>query len=127
MGYYKKNNYAFNKSGFYRAGRITSSINVPIKAEDPSKNDRENRNNVLKSIEEYISKGKTLDEALEILSSDEVIKKQFEYLKRNGLDLRNTFKSWYESYKKSLKKPINWYTGGGKNFNLEEVDNNEYR
>ncbi len=115
--------------GGRRAGIFSDYPLKREKEENPADKDKENRTKVIKQIEKYISEGKTLDEALDCIcpknEEDEYINTEyampFEYLTKNGLDIRNIFKSWYESYQKRLNRPINWVTGGSKNANFEEI------
>ena len=71
------------------------------KERNPADDDRINRINVVKRIESAISDGKELDEIVNALSKDEVIKSQFSYLEKHGIDLSKTFKSWYENKEKN--------------------------
>lgn len=52
-----------------------------------------------------------MDEAVEIALKDDVAKK-FEYLTKNGLDIKQCFKNWAEAYIKNRKKPY-------RNFEIE--------
>lgn len=119
--------------GGRRAGMFSDYPINRKKEENPADRDKENRINVIRQIEKYISEGKTLDETLDILcpknNENKYIEteytKQFEYLTKNGLDLRNIFKSWYESYQKRFKRSINWVTGGSKNANFKGIEGND--
>lgn len=71
------------------------------KEKNPAEDDRINRVNLVKRIENDIKNGKTLDEIVDVLSKDEEIKSQFSYLEKHGIDLRKTFKSWYENREKN--------------------------
>lgn len=123
----------YKSGGGRRPGMFSDYPVKKMQEENPADKDKENRLNVIKQIEKYISEGKTFDEALNILcpknDENKYIKtkytEQFEYLMRNGLDLRNTFKSWYESYQKNLKRRINWVTGGSKNANFKEIEGSD--
>ena len=88
--------------------------------------DKENRQNVIKRIKEHVDKGGNLDVILDALCEDKEINEQFEYLKRIGFNLRDLFKSWYESYEKGSKRKQNWYTTGGI-INKEKSDEDEIR
>ncbi len=112
MSYYKRiQNYAIDKNGRYIPGS-SNNFSVIEKNENPADKDTDNRKRVLKSIEEHIKNGKTLEEAAEIISSNEEIKKQFEYLTRVGIELSKTFESWYTGFQKSKSKLQNLYTRG---------------
>ena len=88
---------------------LFSSFNVQMPKEDgPAKKDKENRNYVLQTIVKHMRNGGNLDDILDSLCSDEEINKQFEYLKRNGIEIRTTFASWYKSYEKTSKQRAEW-------------------
>ena len=113
---FKTNNSTYNKSGNLREGGIISKgIHIAPKIEHPAENDSQNRKKVLKTIVKHMDNGGNLDDILDLLCSDEEINKQFEYLKRNGIDMRSTFASWYKSYRKSSKQRMGWY-------NAREID-----
>lgn len=106
-----RNNYVFDKNGVKRAGYNTELVPIERKKESATDKDRENRSRVLRQIEEAVSKGENLDKVVEKLANNDEITKQFEYLTRNGLDLRRIFKSWYESSQKSKDIKVNPFWG----------------
>lgn len=59
--------------------------------------DGDNRRYIISLIQKNIEQGKTMDEAVEIALKDDVAKK-FEYLTKNGLDIKQCFKNWAEAY-----------------------------
>ena len=73
--------------------------------------DGDYRRYIISLIQKNIEQGKTMDEAIEIALKDDVAKK-FEYLKKNGLDIKQCFKNWAEAYIKNRKKPY-------RNFEIE--------
>ena len=105
-----RNNFIFDKSGRKRPGYNAGFIIPEQKRMSATDTDRKNRSRVLRQIEEAVSKGEDLDKVVERLASDNEINKQFEYLTRNGLDLKGIFKSWYESSQKN-KDEVNPYLG----------------
>ena len=59
--------------------------------------DGDYRRYITSLIQKNIEQGKTMDEAVEIALKDDVAKK-FEYLTKNGLDIKQCFKNWAEAY-----------------------------
>ena len=59
-------------------------------------NDTQNRNYVVRAGVEYIKAGLSEEETLDKLMNDDIVK-EFEYLKKNGLDIRNCFKNWIKA------------------------------
>lgn len=107
-------------------GIISRTMSSHKKTTHPADLDKENRQNIIKRIKEHLDEGGDLDIILDNLCEDKEINEQFGYLKRNGLNLRDLFKSWYESYEKASKRKQNWYTTGGI-INKEKSDENEIR
>lgn len=64
-------------------------------------NDTKNRDYVVREEIKYIKEGLSEEKALEKLMNDKIVK-EFEYLKKNGLDIRNCFKNWINA---EIKKP----------------------
>ena len=124
---FKPNHYLYNNYNNKRSGGIVGQI-MPTytKTVNPADLDKQNRQNVIEKIKTHIDKGGNLDKILDELCKDEEINKQFEYLKRKGMNLRNLFETWYKSYEKSSKRKLNWYTTGGI-INKEKSDENETR
>lgn len=104
---YNRNNYVFDKNEIKRPGYNTGLVKVEQKRESPAENDRKNRLNILKQIEKAINEGKTLDDVLEILATNEEINNQFRYLTKNGIDLKNVFKAWYEASQRNKDRKYN--------------------
>lgn len=88
----------YTKGGNRRAGMFSDFDVKKLHEENPADKDKRNRHNVRMKIQKFIDGGKTLDEAVEILSKDEEILKQFEYLTKNGLNLATIFKTWYKPH-----------------------------
>ncbi len=96
-----RNNFIFDRKGMKRPGYNVSFVKIERAKENVTENDTQNRLHVVEEIEKGIREGKSMDEILDALCSDEEINKQFDYLKRNGLNLRTIFASWYESKQKN--------------------------
>lgn len=104
---YKRNGYCFDINGNPRRGIASESVKVPIKGEDPAAVDRENRRQVVKTIEESIKQGVELEKITAELANKEEIKQKFKYLSK--LDLKEVFKGWYNGSvrpRKEVEKPI---------------------
>lgn len=109
----------------YRPGTISNQLPIHYANEDPARRDRENRLNVVERIGQLIEEGKDLDEAVNILLSDNEIKRQFHYLESQGIDLANSFKGWYNGTKKREKFKDNFYNRGSLTENAAKI--NDYR
>ena len=105
----KNNLVTHTRSKGRRPGLFSDHINERPPEKHPADDDKRNRENVRKSIEKYLDEGKSLEEAVDILASDEKINKQFEYLKKHGINLRDTFKNWYLKYQDTSKNRISLY------------------
>ena len=64
-------------------------------------NDTLNRDYVVREGVKYIKEGLSEEKALDKLMNDDIVK-EFEYLKKNGLDIRNCFKNWINA---EIKNP----------------------
>ena len=118
---FPRNNLAYSKSGKLRSGGIISkNIHITPDKNNVTDRDTQNRNNVLARMLNYVYEGGNIDDILDILSNDKEINMQFEYLKKNGVNLRNAFESWYKSYVKRQQKTA-------KQIKKEIEDNNDYR
>ena len=60
-------------------------------------NDTKNRQYVINTIIENISKGMTEEEALDSIMQNDIVH-EFEYLKNNGCNLKECFKNWIRGY-----------------------------
>lgn len=63
---------------------------------NPKTKDTENREYVQNKIIEYIEKGLSKEKAIEEIMKDPIVK-EFEYLTKNGLDIRICFKNWLDA------------------------------
>ena len=110
---FKKNHIFFTNSNVRRPGGVVGySLHPENKAYNPAAEDTKNRRNVVERMEGLIKDGKTLDEAAKEVFSDENVQKQFEYLKKAGIDLETVFKSWYDGYQRRNKQHKNFYMNG---------------
>ncbi len=66
-------------------------------------NDTYNRKYVAKTIAENIQNGLSEEEALDKIMKDPIVK-EFEYLTKNGLNLRECFKDWAQKELKRTRK-----------------------
>ena len=83
---------------------ITSEI-ISKNTKNPGKDDVKNRRNVQQKIFEYMDKGMTNEEAVDMVMQDEEIVEQFKYLKKNGLDIKQCFINWTK-WKQNKKNNI---------------------
>lgn len=86
----------------YVPGTMVNLSIAKIKTKDPAKEDRENRNQVVKEIEERVNRGVPIQEACNDLVK--IYKDKFEYL-QNG-NLAQIFAKWYNGRHKSKNKSI---------------------
>lgn len=56
--------------------------------------DSDNRKNVIETIQEYMARGNSLQNAVELVMKDKGLIEPFDYLVKNGLDLRQCFTNW---------------------------------
>ena len=111
----------FDKNDRMRKGIITESFNTNPEFDDPAKNDRDNRREVVERIKEIIDNGKSIEEAVTEIYSTEDIRNSFKYLEKAGIDLKKAFKSWYEGYIKRINDERNIAViGSNKKRKLEE-------
>ena len=76
---------------------------------NPNRNtDTENRKRVVERIAEYRKKGITQEEAADLIMQDKEVLEQFNYLTKNGLDIRKCILTWsnriYRERQSSLEK-----------------------
>ncbi len=95
------------KGSKYRAGSISNQVPIYYEKQDPASRDRENRSRVVAAIGQLIDEGKSLDEAVSILLSNEEVLKQFNYMRVQGINLGNSFKGWYNGSKKKTERNFN--------------------
>lgn len=93
--------------------------------EHPADNDTQNRFDVVNRLNKLVEEGKDLDEAVNILLSDNETKRKFHYLESQGIDLANSFKGWYNGTKKREKFKDNFYNRGSLTENAAKI--NDYR
>ena len=116
-----RNSYAFDKNDRRRKGFISDSFYTNQEYDDPAKKDRENRKEVIDRIENLISEGCLIEDAVLQVYSDETIRKNFEYLEKRGIDLKKIFGSWYEGHIKRINDERNiTVIGSNKKRKLEE-------
>lgn len=65
--------------------------------------DTENRQYVINKVKKYIIQGKNIEEAIELIMQEDIIN-SFEYLTKNGLDIRTCIKNWVTSNMNSKQK-----------------------
>lgn len=56
--------------------------------------DSDNRKNVIETIQEYMARGNSLQNAVELVMKDKGLIEPFDYLVKNGWDLRQCFTNW---------------------------------
>ena len=87
------------KSGELFPGMSASMAKADLKREkgNPQKTtDTKNREYVKDKIVEYIKSGLSEEKAIEEIMKDPIVK-EFEYLTKNGLDIKECFKNWVRS------------------------------
>lgn len=99
---YLRNSKRFNKYGDYRAGSIVRRSCSRIKTDDPAKEDRENREQVVDEIRKLIDSGTAIEDACSTLVKK--YKDRFRYLPENRLD--EIFADWYNGRMKGKNKAI---------------------
>ena len=60
-----------------------------------------NRDYVVRTVVSYINKGISMEKALDKIMEDDIVK-EFEYLTKNGLDMKKCFRDWVE---REINKP----------------------
>lgn len=63
--------------------------------------DTQNRDYVVRTITSYVKNGLELEQALDKIMKDDIVK-EFEYLRKNGIDIRTCFKNWAQ---REIAKP----------------------
>lgn len=91
---YRRNPRCFTRNGDPIRGLTSDSIKIPIKREDPAATDRENRKQVIDTIESAVLNGITLEEITSQLANNDEIKQKFRYLSNSNLE--EIFKGWYK-------------------------------
>ena len=102
-----------NRRGCIEGHRITpgvvvDSIGVRIESKEKSvagikSDDTKNREYVMNTLIDNISKGMTEDEALDLMMQNDVVK-EFEYLQKNGCDIKECFRNWIRGFSKRRGK-----------------------
>ena len=101
-------------------GIVGKNMNIYPKTERPAEEDSKNRKAVVERINILIKEGKTIEDAVDEIYSNIEIRKQFEYLEKHGIDLKVTFKSWYNGINKNKSRGINFYTAGNAGIKPDE-------
>ena len=68
-----------------------------VEASKVQNQDSQNRKYVADKVHEYMEAGKSLDEAVDLIMQDDIIK-EFDYWAKNGLDVRQCVKNLVKSY-----------------------------
>ena len=84
-------------------GLTAHKIQADIKPKNKVSNDTQNRDYVARTGEKYIKEGLSEEEAIDKLMNDKIVK-EFEYLTKNGLDIRNCFKNWIDKEMRTPKR-----------------------
>ena len=90
----------------YKIDRMSTEIIYKNKKNPLEEQDFKNRKNLQQKIFEYMDKGMTNEEAVDLVMKDKKIVEQFKYLEKNGLDIRQCFINWtkWKVNKKSYSK-----------------------
>lgn len=89
----------FSKSGIYIPCSKSNKCAPKVKTEDPAVEDRKNRNQVVKDIEERVNRGVPIQQACEDLV--ETYKDKFKYLPKETL--AQIFAGWYNGRHRDSK------------------------
>ena len=85
---------------------IERNIKREEKGANPNLNpntDTQNRKRVMERIADYKEKGISQEEAVDLIMQDKDVLEQFNYLTRNGLDIRQCILNWSNKiYKEQL-------------------------
>ena len=83
-------------------GEIECDIRREEKGANPN-TDTQNRKRVMERIADYKEKGISQEEAVDLIMQDKDVLEQFNYLTRNGLDIRQCILNWSNKiYKEQL-------------------------
>ena len=89
---------SFDRRRRYTPGLAAENTEKKVRKPCEKSQDFHNRHYVMDKIFEYIKEGKSEEEALDLIMQDEIVK-EFEYLTKNGLNLRTCFSNWVKSRK----------------------------
>lgn len=89
----------FNKWGSYMPGSKSNKCTPKVKTEDPAVEDRKNRNQVVREIEEQVDRGISIENACKNLV--ETYKDKFKYLPEENL--AQIFAGWYNGRHRDSK------------------------
>lgn len=92
------------KNGIFFDSCFYQSIREYNAKNKPSNQDSKNREEVIERVKQYMKKGMTQEEAVDILMQDETVMNQFAYLKKNGLDVKQCFMNWTKCVKDKTEK-----------------------
>ena len=93
----KRSKNKYNYAGYMIATAETASR---IHCKTKVSSDTENRMYVIKKVLKYIKEGKSKDEAIDLVIQEEKVQKDFDYYRKNNIDLRMCVENW-------IKKPLN--------------------
>ncbi len=66
--------------------------------------DNKYRKIVISTIDKNVKEGKDIERVIRGVANNPRIKKHFEYLTKNGINLENIFKSWYDHFIENQKR-----------------------
>ena len=102
---YARNSDAFNQYGHWRKDTFTRK--VPIQRNNkpsPTEEDSKNRKNIVIEMSKIVEKGNTPETSAAMLAADEKVKRNFEYLIKNGLELEKVFVGWYNGKQRTKEE-----------------------
>ena len=95
--YYGINPIDYKPNGSRRPGAACDKVNSYVRNDDVSQRDRKNREIIIQKMRQYVEGGLKVEKAAAILANNPKVKKAFEYLANNGIDLQQLFENLYLS------------------------------
>ena len=86
------------------ANQMARQINRDKK--NKASQDTQNRKYVIDKSIALLQQGKSIEEVMNEIMEDDIIQ-EFQYLAKNGLDIRNTIRQWVEANSKKIIKKEN--------------------
>lgn len=106
MGRKKSESYSIGNSS-YRIEKERLRKRYQKQKEELNLNqDYENRKYVKKKIAEYMETGMSQQKAVDLIMQDDIVS-QFDYLKKNGLDIRQCFLNWTNKLRNEKSSSLN--------------------
>ena len=94
---YDVNPTSYYRSGKRRPGATCDRVKSYIRTDDISKKDRDNRKIVIDTIKKYVENGVEFEKAVVMVTSNQKVRKAFDYLVKAGVDLKELFTNLYNA------------------------------